>query len=89
MKTRLIVLNGIVLALIAGALMAQPRRTVAPKKHPNLATAQRHIDQAWESVNRAQAANEWDLAGHAKRAKELLEQANREIKQAAETANRN
>jgi hypothetical protein len=37
----------------------------------------------------AQQANEWDMKGHAQKAKELLEQANREIKAATEAANEN
>jgi hypothetical protein len=35
----------------------------------------------------AQTANEFDMAGHAAKAKELLDQANNELKQAAEAAN--
>ena len=34
-------------------------------------------------------ANEWDLGGHAQKAKDLLEQVNQELKQAAETSNAN
>ena len=34
------------------------------------------------------SGEEWDMNGHAHKAKELLDQANREIKMAAETANR-
>jgi len=36
----------------------------------------------------AQRANEWDMGGHAQKAKDLLEQVNNELKQAAEAANR-
>jgi hypothetical protein len=36
----------------------------------------------------AQEANEWDLQGHAQRAKNLLDQVNNELKQAAEASNR-
>jgi hypothetical protein len=35
-----------------------------------------------------QQANEWDLSGHAQKAKNLLDQVNDELKLAAETANR-
>jgi hypothetical protein len=35
----------------------------------------------------AQRANEWDLAGHAQKAKELLDQVNNELKLAAEASN--
>jgi len=37
----------------------------------------------------AQQANEWDMNGHAQKAKELLDQVNRELKEAAEAANAN
>jgi hypothetical protein len=37
----------------------------------------------------AQQANEWDMQGHAQKAKELLDQANNELKMAAQAANRN
>ena len=37
----------------------------------------------------AQQANEWDMDGHAAKAKELLDQVNRELKLAAEAANKN
>lgn len=77
-------------ALTAGGAMAQerPERNIG-RRHPNLAEAQRLTQQAYERVVAAQQANEWDLSGHAQRAKELLDQANRELKEAAEASNRN
>jgi hypothetical protein len=72
----------------AGVGVAQvPKENVSGKRHPNLAAAQRLSQQAWEKVTAAQQANEWDLNGHAAKAKELLDQVNRELKLAAETAN--
>ena len=69
--------------------MAQrPKENISAARHPNLAAAQRLSQQAWEKINAAQEANEWDMQGHAKKAKELLDQANRELKAAAEAANR-
>jgi hypothetical protein len=56
-------------------------------RHPNLAAAQRLSQQAWEKMTAAQQANEWDMDGHAAKAKDLLDQANREMKLAAEAAN--
>ena len=74
----------------AGLVVAQkPVDNVSGKKHPNLAAAQRLSTEAFEKVSAAQQANEWDMDGHAAKAKELLEQANRELKQAAEAANKN
>lgn len=76
--------------LIAGFGMAQPpKENVSPARHPNLAAAQSLIRQAWEKIGAAQRANEWDMDGHAQKAKELLDQADREIKLAAGAANRN
>ncbi|HXJ82720.1 MAG TPA: hypothetical protein VMS64_29035 [Candidatus Methylomirabilis sp.] len=74
--------------LSAGWAIAQrPPENVSPRRHPNLAAAQRLSTQAYEKIVAAQQANEWDMDGHAQKAKELLEQANRELKVAAEIAN--
>ena len=76
--------------LLGGVAMAQkPVDNVNPNRHPNLAAAQRLSQQAYQKVLAAQEANEWDMNGHAQRAKELLEQANQELKQAAQAANKN
>ncbi len=73
----------------AGITIAQgpPERNVSGARHPNIAAAQRLTDQAYNKIVAAQQANEWDMDGHAQKAKELLEQANRELKAAAEAAN--
>ena len=68
--------------------MNAPAENISAKKHPNLAAAQRLSFQAFEKIQAAQAANEWDLEGHAQKAKELLDQANKELKQAAEASNK-
>jgi hypothetical protein len=78
------------LLLIGSVAIAQPpKENISKGRHPNLAAAQRLSQQAWERITQAQEANEWDLAGHAKRAKELLDQVNNELKLAAEASNRN
>src|SRR5690242_8811043 len=76
--------------LLAGTVSAQraPRQNVNPGRHPNLAAAQRLVDQAFHKITDAQKANEFDLGGHAEKAKGLLDEANRELKLAAEAANR-
>jgi hypothetical protein len=83
-------LLGLILAT-AGITIAQgpPERNVSPGRHPNIAAAQRLCDQAFNKIVAAQQANEWDMDGHAQKAKDLLDQANRELKAAAEAANRN
>jgi len=73
------------LALVAGGVTVA--QNVSPHRHPNLAAAQRLIDQAIGRIDAAQQANEFDMGGHAAKAKELLAHANEEIKQAAEEAN--
>ena len=76
------------LLLVTGLALAQrPRENVSGGRHPNLAAAQRLSQQAWNKIVAAQEANEWDMQGHAQKAKNLLDEANRELKLAAETAN--
>jgi len=76
--------------LVATVGSAQkPEKDISAKRHPNLAAAQRFSRQAWEKVVAAQQANEWDMSGHAQKAKDLLDQVNNELKMAAEAANAN
>jgi len=75
--------------LIAGITFAQrPSHDINPRNHPILADAQRLCDQAYERVSAAQGANDWDMNGHAAKAKALLQQASRELKAAALADNR-
>jgi hypothetical protein len=77
------------LGLLAGAIIiAQPAKNVNPNRHPNLAAAQRLTAQAYDKISAAQQDNEFDMQGHAAHAKQLLDQANQELKAAAEAANR-
>ena len=76
------------LLLIGGAVIAQPKRNVSAARHPNLAAAQRLSQQAYEKITAAQEANEWDMKGHPQKAKNLLDEVNKELKLAAEAANR-
>ncbi|HUA93225.1 MAG TPA: hypothetical protein VL991_11685 [Terracidiphilus sp.] len=86
MKARNVVF-GSVLAMVLLTTGFVAGQDVAWRRHPNLAAAQHFIDQAYAKIGEAQRANEFDMDGHAARAKDLLEQANREIKQAAMAAN--
>lgn len=77
------------LLILGGVALAQrPKENVDPARHPNLAAAQRFTQQAWDKLVAAQKANEWDLGGHAQKAKEALDVADREMKLAAEASNR-
>jgi len=83
---------GAVVALLlgGGVVLAQmPKDNVSGRRHPNLAAAQRLSTEAYEKIVEAQKANEWDMHGHAQKAKELLDQVNHELKEAAEEANKN
>jgi hypothetical protein len=82
-------LLGSLLLIGSVALAQRPVRNVSRARHPNLAAAQRLSRQAWQRVVDAQQANEWDMQGHAQKAKELLDQANNELKMAAQAANKN
>ena len=88
-KTRVLAaILGSLLA-IGGIVLAQPKKNVSAARHPNLAAAQRLSHNAYEKVVAAQEANEWDMQGHAQKAKDLLDQVNKELKLSAEAANKN
>ncbi len=76
-------------ALMCGGVMfAQaPVVNIDAHKHPNLAGAQNNIVQAYQLVERAQSANRDELGGHAQKAKELLMQADAELRAAANVSN--
>jgi len=74
-------------AMITLLVLSSPMYGISPRRHPNLARAQRDLDAAYKSIVAAQRANEFDLDGHAAKAKELLESANSELKKAAEASN--
>jgi hypothetical protein len=63
-----------------------PEPNVSESRHPNIAKAQAFIERAYQSVITAQKANEYDMDGHAAKAKTLLEQAISELKLAAQSA---
>jgi hypothetical protein len=74
--------------LFCGVTLAQkPVLDINPKVHPNLAEAQRLVAEAHNYIEKAQAANREDMQGHAEKARQLLAEANRELKAAAEAAN--
>jgi hypothetical protein len=89
-KTRVTTpIAGAILLLGSLAIAQKPAENVSKGKHPNLAAAQRLTAQAFSKITAAQEANEFDMQGHAKKAKDLLDQANNELKQAAGAANKN
>jgi F0F1-type ATP synthase membrane subunit b/b' len=90
MKTKNLVLGGILaVALVCGgyALAQGPVVNIDSHRHPNLAEAQHHLQQAYGKVDEAQRENKDELGGHAAKAKDLIDAADRELKEAAEWAN--
>lgn len=78
------------LALVCSVAFAQfgpPRVNINPEHHGNMAAAQQSIVDAYGHINDAQQANEGQLGGHAQRAKDLLSQANEELRLAADVSN--
>ena len=65
----------------------EPTLNVSPYRHGNIARAQEFSRNAFDAMTQAQQANEFDMGGHAEHAKQLLAQANDEMKLAAEWAN--
>lgn len=67
-----------------GVLVAGPLRG-----HPNLQAARVEVDTAWQRISAAQVANEFDMEGHAAKAKDAIRIAVDELKLAADAANKN
>jgi hypothetical protein len=84
---RILIVSTVVIALLSIGIMVYARN-VSRAHHPNLAAAQTFVERAIEKISVAQREHEFDLNGHAARAKALLDQAYDEIKLAAEAANR-
>ena len=75
---------------IITALVALPLGVFAGgalKGHPNMQAAAKALDTAYEKITAAQKANEYDLGGHAAKAKDAIQLAKDELKLAAETSN--
>lgn len=88
MKRNLVTLLLCLTSALVGVVLAQgPVVNIDRNRHGNLAAAQSYIVQAYERLDRAQQANEDQLGGHAQRAKDLLTQADHEIRLAANVAN--
>jgi len=67
--------------------VSAPYVNIDPNRHGNLAAAQDFIVQAYNRIADAQRANHGQLEGHAAHAKQLLTQANEELRLAADVAN--
>jgi len=74
-------------AFAVSAAYADPVVNIDAHRHPNLNEAQKAIVQAYKSITVAQKDNRYDMHGEASKAKELLEEADKQLKAAALTAN--
>jgi hypothetical protein len=74
---------------LAGVAQAQEPVVNIGERHGDLRTAQEHIVQAYQLIGAAQQNNDDRLGGHAGRARQLLIQADAELRQAANSANNN
>lgn len=88
MKVHRIVLGSAFSAILFAGGVVVGQETVNPRVHPHLAEAQKMIAGAIGQIDTAQAAWKDKLGGHGQRAKALLQQADGELKQAAEYANK-
>lgn len=80
---------GVLSLVMLSGCAQKPAQNIDPYRHPNLAAAQNFSAQAFDKIVAAQQANEFDLGGHAQRAKDMLVTVNDELKQAALTSNTN
>jgi len=79
---------GAVLFWVSLTIAQEPVHNIDAQKHPNLRQAQNQIVSAYHYIDAAQKDNDWDMEGHAAKAKTLLVQASNELKEAAEIANK-
>lgn len=80
--------SGIALALASSIyVLAQAPSVDISTRHGNLRAAQQNIVSAYQQIEQAQQHNDGQLGGHAQRAKDLLSQANQELRQAANVSN--
>jgi hypothetical protein len=73
---------------VLGALLMAAVMSIAQPRHPNIMAAEQLCNQAFAKISAAQQANEFDMHGHAAKAKELLMQAKTELHEAAMAANK-
>lgn len=74
--------------LLVGMSFAQrPETDIDPHRHPNLAEAQHHVMQAYESIKKAEAEHPAEFGGHLGKALQALDAANHEMKEGAEAYN--
>ena len=78
---KLLLASALGLALIPGASLAEPVRDWR-----DLDKVHRHVIESIHEMERARAANHYDMAGHGAKAEELLREVEHELKEAVEAA---
>lgn len=68
-------------ALVAGVAFAEPVHD-----WHDLDAVHKHVQESIHEMERARAANHYDMAGHGAKAEELLHQAERELHEAVEAS---
>ncbi len=91
MKIKNVIVTSVMSATLGGGLVlfAQAPVVNIGARHGNLRSAQQYIVQAYQKLEAAQSANEDQLGGHAQKAKDLLSQADAELRLAANVSNAN
>lgn len=84
-STRLLLVTSL---MLAGIAQAQAPVVNIGERHGKMRAAQEAIVQAYHLIDQAQANNDGQLGGHAQKAKDLLTQADAELRQAANVSNR-
>jgi len=74
-------------ALAAAAVTSVPSLAGPEAHHPNIIAARNDVNHAIAKLENAQKANEYDMGGHAAKAKQLLAEALEEMRLAAEVDN--
>jgi hypothetical protein len=88
MNLKRVLVYGACSAVLFTSGVAVGQVNINADRHPHLAEAQRLITQAEGQIDAAQVAWKDKLGDHAQRAKQLLQQADAELKQAATYANK-
>jgi len=80
----------VLLSGIVGVVMGVVVTAAAQQfpKHPNLQKAYTALNQASQDLGAAQSANEFDMQGHAAKAKGLIGEAIKELGESAKAANK-
>ena len=89
MRKRTLLISTILSAVVFCCVISAqtPIQDIDKKVHPNLAEAQLHVVYANNAIANAQKDNNYDMQGHAEKARQLLVQVNNELKLAAEAVN--